>query len=270
MSQQYEPAQQLPPSGWYPDPVDQTQERYWDGTSWTTRQRPQAVQPQPLPQQAAPQQQYGYQPRTDLQQQTGYPQQGYQPSGYVPQGYSQYQPAGYGPATADGVPLAGWWQRAWATIIDSLILGLATVGAALPFIDALATGMQAWVEDVVRAAQSGGIPPEYTDPQYGLAGPIMTIYLVSLIVSIIYSTGMLMWKGGTLGQMALGLRVVPVNAGAQQHGLRLGMSLIRSIAFYGLSAITIIGLINVLVPLGNRKRQALHDMIAKTQVVKIR
>ena len=172
--------------------------------------------------------------------------------------------------TAEGVPLAGWWQRAWATIIDSLILGLATVGAALPFIDARATGMQAWVEDVVRAAQSGGIPPEYTDPQYGLAGPIMTIYLVSLIVSIIYSTGMLMWKGGTLGQMALGLRVVPVNTGAQQHGLRLGMSLIRSIAFYGLSAITIIGLINVLVPLGNRKRQALHDMIAKTQVVKIR
>ena len=46
MSQQYEPAQQLPPSGWYPDPVDQTQERFWDGTSWTTRQRPQAVQPQ--------------------------------------------------------------------------------------------------------------------------------------------------------------------------------------------------------------------------------
>ena len=131
------------------------------------------------------------------------------------------------------------------------------------------------IAKVVRSVQSasrpaGGIPPEYTDPQYGLAGPIMTIYLVSLIVSIIYSTGMLMWKGGTLGQMALGLRVVPVNTGAQQHGLRLGMSLIRSIAFYGLSAITIIGLINVLVPLGNRKRQALHDMIAKTQVVKIR
>ena len=38
------------------------------------------------------------------------------------------------------MPLAGWWQRAWATIIDSLILGLATVGAALPFIDDFVAG----------------------------------------------------------------------------------------------------------------------------------
>lgn len=24
-----------PPPGWYPDPVDRTQQRYWDGSSWT-------------------------------------------------------------------------------------------------------------------------------------------------------------------------------------------------------------------------------------------
>ena len=25
-----------PPPGWYPDPIDRDQQRYWDGSSWTT------------------------------------------------------------------------------------------------------------------------------------------------------------------------------------------------------------------------------------------
>ncbi|WP_341729993.1 DUF2510 domain-containing protein, partial [Brooklawnia sp.] len=68
MSQQYDPAQQMPPSGWYPDPVDHTQERFWDGTSWTTRQRPPATQQQPPYDQQVP----AAQPR-----QVGYPSSGY-------------------------------------------------------------------------------------------------------------------------------------------------------------------------------------------------
>lgn len=32
--------QQLPPSGWYPDPAGTGQERYWDGSQWSTQTRP--------------------------------------------------------------------------------------------------------------------------------------------------------------------------------------------------------------------------------------
>jgi uncharacterized protein YbjQ (UPF0145 family) len=35
-----ENANGLPPADWYPDPRDPAQERYWDGTSWTTETRP--------------------------------------------------------------------------------------------------------------------------------------------------------------------------------------------------------------------------------------
>lgn len=30
----------LPPPGWYPDPTDETRQRYWDGTTWTTHTGP--------------------------------------------------------------------------------------------------------------------------------------------------------------------------------------------------------------------------------------
>lgn len=35
------------PAGWYPDPSNQTQQRYWDGQSWSEHTRPAA--PMPLP-----------------------------------------------------------------------------------------------------------------------------------------------------------------------------------------------------------------------------
>lgn len=38
----------LPPANWYPDPRDPTQQRYWDGQSWTVQTRPvEAQAPQP-------------------------------------------------------------------------------------------------------------------------------------------------------------------------------------------------------------------------------
>ena len=43
-----ENANGLPPANWYPDPRDPTQQRYWDGQSWTVQTRPveaQAHQP---------------------------------------------------------------------------------------------------------------------------------------------------------------------------------------------------------------------------------
>lgn len=282
VSQQYDPAQQMPPSGWYPDPVDHTQERFWDGTSWTTRQRPPATQQQPLYDQQVPAAQPGQAgypssgyPQAGYEAQAGYPQVGYPSSGYPQagyevQGYSQYRAAGRGPTTADGVPLSGWWRRAGATILDSLIIGVLSSIAILPFLNTLTAGMEAWMSDLILAAQTGGAAPLYTDPQYGLSGPLTTIYIISLLISVVYATAMLIWKSATLGQLAMGLRVVPLDKGRQQQGLSFATSLLRNVAYYALSAITFVALINVLVPLGNMRRQALHDMIARTQVVKIR
>lgn len=44
-----ENANGLPPADWYPDPRDPAQERYWDGTSWTTETRPAGGAASPAP-----------------------------------------------------------------------------------------------------------------------------------------------------------------------------------------------------------------------------
>lgn len=45
--------QAQPPAGWYPDPQDAMQQRYWDGTAWTGHTAPTGVA-SAMPQAAAP------------------------------------------------------------------------------------------------------------------------------------------------------------------------------------------------------------------------
>ncbi|MFB9620401.1 RDD family protein [Brooklawnia cerclae] len=226
--------QTQPMAGWYPDPAVPGQERYWDGRAWTYHVR--AI-PQPMP--------------------VG-PQTGYRPGPL------------YGPATADGVPLAGWWSRVAALLIDSLVVGVIAGIVTIPFTSNLVTGFEAWFDDAMRAANSGGVMPDYTDSSYGIMRPYWAIYLISLALQFCYSVSLQVLKGGTLGMLALGLRVVPLERGQEHRGLALGTSLLRNAAYAVLSAINIVVLVNYLAPLFNRRRQTFHDMIARTQVVRIR
>lgn len=236
-STQY-PGQQLPPQGWYPDPAGQAAERYWDGQSWTTATR------------SAPQ--------TDWRS---------QPGGWVPD--QRFAGMVSGPCTADGVPLAGWWSRVGAMIIDSLLISLVALIAAIPLWPQLSAGFTAWWNDAIRAAQVGGSMPDYTDPSYQIMGTYWILFAVTRVTHFLYSLGMQMWRGGTLGMLALRLRVSPVDRGVDHHGLAIGQAAIRNLAYQVMGVFWPVMLINVLLPLGNSKRQTLHDMAARTQVVKI-
>ena len=44
----------MPEAGWYDDPEDATQLRYWDGASWTQRRQPRGEAPPPPPPPPAP------------------------------------------------------------------------------------------------------------------------------------------------------------------------------------------------------------------------
>lgn len=173
--------------------------------------------------------------------------------------------AGYGmaPVTADGVVLAGWWSRVFASLIDGFLLMPVTLVTLWLQWDSIEPGLQSYL---VLAAAGG--QPDILDPSLGLRVPYAITIVISSLALLVYGTLMLGNSGATLGQKAVGIRVVPVDQGRYNGGLSLNKALIRQLAYVVLNSFTIVFLFNGLMPLMNQRRQALHDMIAGTQVVK--
>ena len=258
----------LPPMGWYPDPAGSPQERYWDGSAWTHNLRPaeqfQAAQPLPGGHLSA-QPQYGYSGAS--QQYAGNPYGG--SYGGAPANYATGQ--SNSPTTADGVPLAGWWWRVLASVIDSFVLGVVAQIVQLPFAGALSEGLLLWFEDFAIAIESGSTDfASPLDPQYGISGPLVGIMVATNLVTFLYGFLLLRYKGATLGHMACGLRVVPTDQGRAPEGLSWGQAGLRHFMYMFIGLVPIVNIVNYLMAAFSDKRQTWHDMIAKTQVVKIR
>jgi uncharacterized RDD family membrane protein YckC len=279
------PGRHAAPGGWYADPVDPARERYWDGWQWSRNTRPRESQPPPT----AGGRPTGYAPPSPAGPPGPAPGSGYPgpaPGGYAPGptpgGYAPppgYPVApGYGyppvpvPATADGVPLAGWWWRVLAMVIDIVLLStVVTILAApvwLPIYEAFAAYFQA----VVEAAQAGAAAPPVMDPNQLVpvrAQVILTALSVGL--GLVYHAGFLRWKGATPGKLTCRLRVVPVDQGRHPGPLGWGAVITRAAIWVlpGISSLlALFTVVDALFPLWQPKRQALHDLAAKTQVVR--
>ncbi|GGO25909.1 hypothetical protein GCM10010116_51990 [Microbispora rosea subsp. aerata] len=211
-------------------------------------------------QQAYDQQAYGA-------QQQGYGQQFGQP-GYGQPGYGQpYAAAGQIPPGAPA-PLAEWWQRLVARLIDGVVVGI-------PFLI-----LNTVIIAIVVTAPS-------IDPETGVITAGGGIFLATLLVTILsglvmvaYEFILLRQRGQTLGKMAMGIKVVqiggslegglPVDVAGKRAGVMCGPQLVRWIPVVEYLA-DIFMLLNVLWQLWDRPlRQALHDKAAKTVVVKVR
>jgi uncharacterized RDD family membrane protein YckC len=145
-------------------------------------------------------------------------------------------------------------------------LELATVGRRFgaQFIDGLLFGCIAGVGVAVampmllRASQ--GATPGAAPPN-----AFMALMMVAVIGSIIVYEGlMLQTRGQTLGKMALGIKVVTAEGKDIGGGQAWGRAVVRQVFFSYLS------LIDCLPALFTKQRTCLHDMIAKTRVVRVR
>ena len=216
------------------------------------------------------------------------------PNGYMgtpaPGGYDPYARI-YGPKTADGVPLAGWWWRVLATIVDNIIISIVAgqiINRLLFDSTSTTNSMTAWAQSLQTQAINATSMPSLTPPVdvvRNLAGP----GLVQVLILVIYSFIMLWKAGGTVGQLACRLRVVPVGQGMSQHGLPVGQALGRALAYgmlstglwyllwlaapstfwLGVTLMTIVFLLCVLWAAWDSKKQAWHDKIAHTQVIRL-
>lgn len=228
-----------PPAGWYPDPAGSGGERYWDGGTWSQVTRP-----------------------------AGGMSGGYVPQ--QPQAATAYTQAGYGPSQGATVPrqpgLAGFWWRVLASILDSLILAL-----PLTFVQNLILGpnvmnafevwLTDWLDRQVRGETEIPAIPQPIVQAFGL------VVVVTMILWILYRTIMVALRGATLGQSITGLQVVP-------DGSPLGTipgwgtSAIRAVTAVVFQQIPLVGLADPLTMLFTSKKQTLHDLIARTVVIK--
>ncbi|MFC6407826.1 RDD family protein [Planobispora longispora] len=226
------------------------------------------------------QQSYGQQPGYGQQQSYGQQQPGYgdssaygqQPGYGQPQGYGQQAPAygqGYGPqgAVVPGAPapLAEWWQRLVARIIDGLIV------VAIPL---------TLLTNVLNSILGPGYDVTTGELELGnlfLAG--FLAYLITGLIVFAYEFFMLKQNGQTLGKMAMGIKVVPVGSSSLSGGLPTDYAVKRVGVYSGplvLGGIPILSLVagvfnllNVLWLLWDKPlQQALHDKVASTVVVK--
>ncbi len=170
----------------------------------------------------------------------GYPGGGYPgggPGGQYPGG--QYPGGGYpggGPGGYPGAqgwtpfgPAAGWWSRVGATIVDGLVLIVPN------FIVDLIGG---------RGVGTG----------------------LSVLINVVYYVGMLSRSGQTLGNMAVGTRVVDTNTGGP---IGPGKAFVRWLSEGILFVLLIVpGLLDILWPLWDQRRQTLHDKMAATLVIR--
>ncbi|MDQ1482070.1 MAG: hypothetical protein QOF35_146 [Actinomycetota bacterium] len=272
------------PSGWYDDPQDPSLLRYWDGVVWSKNvspkvpptldqstigmpheviaasARPQTYGGQGAEGASAPQGDYGSRPQDHGNAGGQWPAYGQGPGSTAGQQLGwQSNPA----TTPDGVPLAGWWLRVAARVLD----GIFTFVLALPFTGygyyRYVKGFLAWTKDAAAQASVGSSPvmafPPWDVLQFAVAASVIGVF-----VALAYETFFLRRSGATPGKRIVGISVrLRERAGPPP----LKAVLLRTGCFQGLRLLSPADLLDALWPLWDDKKQAIHDKVARTNVV---
>lgn len=272
-------------AGWYDDPQDEANLRYWDGVQWTNHTSPKQKPGLDRVGRSSPAQ--GGEGHGQDQRQAGWQDQGSgQGSGwpgadpaqrdpYAPQDgppfqgqWQQQQPMpGYGhqpsprDVTPDGQPVAGWGTRLLARLIDSFLLGM-VVAALSSVLTGVPDFWARYVEAVADPQSILSLPVE-------LADGLLRLSIASAVIGLVYETVTTALLGGTLGKLVLGLRVRHRD---QPGNLGWGYAVLRA-AIWNLAPLastvgTLFTLVNGLWPLWDDKKQALHDKAVRSNVVK--
>jgi uncharacterized RDD family membrane protein YckC len=291
------------PSGWYDDPQDPSQLRYWDGVVWSNHVSPKisptveqshigmpygVIPASARPQssgssgaQGAPAEQGGF---ASPQQGQGQPRDTRQGQGQPGDQWSQYGQGPWSPGqqqgwqshpatTPDGVVLSGWWKRVAARILDNIIVGIVALPLVfIPIKNATEVFLN-YMQEVFAAAQAGSstMPAQ---PDTGFTGPILLASLIVLAVHVVYEIAFLTTKGATPGKMVVGISVrlrdkpgpPPLVAVVKRTAVQEAGGLVGVIPVIGMLG-SMFSLIDSLWPLWDDKKQAIHDKAAATNVV---
>ncbi|WP_370894962.1 RDD family protein [Janibacter sp. GXQ6167] len=285
--------------GWYDDPDDEGQLRYFDGIVWSERRVPKQTRPRTSERQEIapgtdvfgrpPEQQPGHRPSYPPSGQVPGYRQRFEDNGGSPRPMNPYGAPTYpgtsilgGATTVDGEPLATYGRRVGAYLIDMLIQGALSLLFAGYF---LWQGLAPYFRVLSEAAASGDQerlnqlqtelsrnPEQWVD-----MGQIGIGVLIGTAVAIIYHVGFVAWKNATPGKLVLGLRIrrtghpgpVGFAVALRRYLLVVAANALSNLPLIGLVA-PIVLILDLLWPAWDQRRQALHDKIADTQVIRVR
>jgi uncharacterized RDD family membrane protein YckC len=151
------------------------------------------------------------------------------------------------------VAYAGFWLRVVAFIIDAIVLGFVRWIVFLPFAASMGLGMRGIFM---------GHPPSRPEDLFPMFGMIARLWMVLTVLNWLYfslfeSSG---WQA-TLGKKALGLEVTDLAGRRISFGRATGR-------FFGKYISAIILFIGFIMAGFTEKKQALHDILAGTLVIR--
>ena len=277
-------------AGWFDDPENAEQLRYFDGVVWTKHTTPRSTRQVAAtpPQATAPGQPHGVQPH------------GVQPPGVRPPAApgareawqhphpqfpgspqsGQWAPPAYGglptaqPSTPDGQPLASYWQRVGAFILDWVVQGI--LGAILGY-SFLAKAMGDYLDQfntMVSNAESGQQPNLTALADSIDTTALMAYSVVAIAVFVAYQTFFLTRFGATPGKLAVGIsvrlrdrpgRLSTVEA-LRRVALPAALFVAQILPLLGVLAL-LVRVLDLLWPSWDPQKQALHDKVGRTNVV---
>jgi uncharacterized RDD family membrane protein YckC len=190
------------------------------------------------------------------------------PSGYP----SPYSRAGVPWGPAPGLEFGGFGRRLGGYLIDFVVVGI--VPAIVVFEVVAGKAFSDYLNAAQKATQTGGPTPQLNIPY--------TYYLVAAVVSVVL--GILYWGalvgvwGRTLGQAAVGLRVVRAEDPTKR--LPFDRAMLRALPWWGGGVLEVVGIVALSALAGivflvallwvawDPRKQGLHDKIASALVVR--
>ena len=254
-------------AGWYEDPEDPDQLRYFDGVVWSSHRTPLKAEQRRPPAEQAP-------APSPAPAQDGWNRP---PSAGSPAPPPAGGPAAGRPTTGlgarvtleDGAVLAEWWRRLLGRAVDWAITSILAGLLSLPFVGPLLDA----AETFFARALTDPTPDTaiITNAMLEVAVPVT---LVGVAVGLVYEVGFLVWRSATPGKMLLGTRVRPVAApgrvgvgvALRRQGIPVAADLMALVPLLGILG-TFLTVLDPAWLLRDPKRQALHDKVADTVVV---